>query len=165
MHYPKDAFLNFARKLKDDGIIVFETGNIGGISKRWIKFIGRLSYPEHIYLYSEGNIKKLLLSTGFTFEVRYYHTVVLSIILKRIFNAIKAVLKMLNIRKSEGASDTIALSQDISRESGSPLDKIKGNLIHVIMYRLSRAFPHTWPSSIIFIAKKRIRSSKHLAGN
>ena len=153
LHFPKEAFKNLNQKLKDDGILVFETGNFGDLSKGWIRFIGILNYPEHVYLFSDRNVKELLKSSGFELIKSYYHSMALFFFVKKVVNGLKRLFefvrynKIITDRKSPD-------EQVISRRNLTFYQKNIGFLMHCILYRLSKGFPHCWPSTIIYIARK-----------
>jgi len=45
LYDPIGVFQTLNTKLKHDGILVFESGNGGELSRFWLNFLGKLSYP------------------------------------------------------------------------------------------------------------------------
>jgi SAM-dependent methyltransferase len=166
LHNPLEVFKTIHKRLKDDGILVFETGNFGDLSKRWITFLGRLSYPEHIYLFSRQNILDLLSLSGFACLETHHHTIVVSALFWRVFFSLKGFLAqhVKTARKGADKMPKLLAGQkeeavDIMNKPFQPIsytftDKLKDLLPHLLAYRLSKLFPHSWPSTIICIAQK-----------
>ena len=155
LYKPLEVFQYLYNRLKKDGILIFETGNSGDLSKRWLHFLNRLSYPEHVYLFSESNIQTLLKSTGFDCIERIYHSTVLSVLYLKLIYGVKSTLNFLKpaITKSVQTSEKTG-NVFYQKTSFTAMGKIKDLLSHLLAYRWSRYFPRSWPSTIIYIAKK-----------
>ena len=66
LYDPVREFKKIYNGLNDDGIVVFETGNIGEMKKKYYRlYDGDFGVPDHLYFFSEKSIKKLLESSGF----------------------------------------------------------------------------------------------------
>lgn len=159
LHNPLEVLRNLNDKLADDGIMVFETGNVGDLSCRWINFLGRLSYPEHVYLFSRQNILDLLRFSGFVCVESHYHTTVLSAVFWKLFFNLKGFIHYAKqIKKGFGSKPVIpgqpAGKKFSKRRDYTLFQKLKDFIPHSLAYRLSRRFPHSWPSTIIFIVRK-----------
>jgi 2-polyprenyl-3-methyl-5-hydroxy-6-metoxy-1,4-benzoquinol methylase len=149
LHQPIETFKNFNNKLKDDGILIFETGNSGSLSRLWIKFLGRMSYPEHLYSFSERSVIKLLALSDFELVRYYHHAIVLPQLLAKLLKPVK------NIKKVSILKEKIRSEKIQSRENKvSAFQKIGGFIFYFLTYRIGRLLPHSWPSTIIYIAKK-----------
>lgn len=155
LHDPKGVFENLRKKVKDNGILVFETGNSGGLSKRWLRFLKYLSFPEHVYLFSEKHVIDLLTATGFRLVFKRYHTAVLSILLKRTVGSIKNAFEPK--RPVKGMKAMAAAPRPYSggqHGQVSFIKRLRGFLAHLVRYRLSRPFSHRWPSTVIYMARR-----------
>ena len=65
LHHPLATFRHLRDRLNRGGVMLFETGNGGDLSPAWLTRLGRLSYPEHLYLFGRRSIAELLDRTGF----------------------------------------------------------------------------------------------------
>jgi SAM-dependent methyltransferase len=65
LHDPIRTFRALDRALKSNGILVFETGNIADVSKKYYKFFYQFSYPDHLFFFGEKSLRLLLERTGF----------------------------------------------------------------------------------------------------
>ncbi len=52
-------------KLKDGGLLVFETGNLGEVQSRYYHWYPSFRYPEHLFFFGEKSLRLLLARTGF----------------------------------------------------------------------------------------------------
>jgi len=160
LHNPLEVFKTIHTKLKDDGILVFETGNFGDLSKRWLNFLGRVSYPEHVYLFSRQNILDLLNLSGFACLETHYHTVVVSALFWKVFFSLTDLFAHYVKLARKGSTELPDLlskqvkSKPLHHTNYTFTQKLKDLLPHLLAYRLSKPFPHSWPSTVIFIAKK-----------
>lgn len=69
-----DPIADFTRmrdRLKEKGIIAFETGNCADVQKRFYRFIDSFLYPEHLSFFGERSLLELLRRTGFELIVKY----------------------------------------------------------------------------------------------
>ena len=74
LHNQIEQFDIMHKVLKQDcGLMVFETGNFGDLSRFWLRTVGRLQYPDHLFHHSRKSMQKLLDATGFEIieEKRY----------------------------------------------------------------------------------------------
>jgi hypothetical protein len=72
-------------RLKDNGFLIFETGNLGNVEKKYFKLFTSFQLPDHLFFFSEKNLKELLKQTGFEFVKAYrYSKLPLLWIMKRL---------------------------------------------------------------------------------
>jgi SAM-dependent methyltransferase len=145
LHHPKEAFLNFTEKLKDDGVLIFETGNLADVSKIWLKLLGRLDYPEHVYLFSDKSVRELLKISGLELITEYYYSIIPILLIQKALSSFKYGFKISQKTKVKGNLN----------ENFTTLQKIKGFLTHLLTCRLNRFFPHCLPSKIIYVTRKK----------
>ncbi len=152
LHNSVRTFKNLNNKLKNDGILIFETGNSGELSKYWLKFLGKLSYPEHLYLFSNKAILKLLEFSGFELVKCYYYSIVTARLMGKLFFLFQNNKKQeCNFRKRENF-----FKEDLSQARKGALKKLLGYISFFLTYRIGKFFPHSWPSTIIYIAQKKL---------
>ena len=65
-HFPDPvrALLAMKRIAGSDGLLCFEVGVFGGLSRGWYPWIGRPGFPEHLWFYSERAIETLIARAG-----------------------------------------------------------------------------------------------------
>ncbi|MGQ9919951.1 MAG: class I SAM-dependent methyltransferase [Desulfobacca sp.] len=51
--------------LKENGLLVFETGNLGEVEERYLTQVPTFDYPEHLFFFGEASLRQLLTQTGF----------------------------------------------------------------------------------------------------
>ncbi len=61
---PERALRAMARLLRPGGVLCFEVGVFGGLGRAWYPWVGKIGYPQHLWLYSEEAIGALLGRVG-----------------------------------------------------------------------------------------------------
>lgn len=66
-HFPDPIaeFKTMKQRLTENGVLIFETGNMGDVRADRLPQIPRFQYPDHLFFLSTPNIKALLQRTGF----------------------------------------------------------------------------------------------------
>lgn len=73
MYDPIEAFETTREKLRANGLVVFETGNLAEVSESELRRIPRFQYPDHLFFFGPQAIRKLLELTGFeVLEIRHH---------------------------------------------------------------------------------------------
>lgn len=69
-HFPDPvaALRKMSELVKPDGVVCFEVGVFGGLSPAWYPFVGRIGYPQHLWLYSEQAIRTVVERAGLRVE-------------------------------------------------------------------------------------------------
>ena len=70
-HDPFEEFGMIYRKLKPNGLLIFETGNFGDVEERYYSAYTRFQFPDHLFFYGERNLRELLCRSGFDVEHIY----------------------------------------------------------------------------------------------
>jgi 2-polyprenyl-3-methyl-5-hydroxy-6-metoxy-1,4-benzoquinol methylase len=52
-------------RLDDNGILVFETGNLADVNRKYLHFVSKFQYPDHLFFFGKRSISNLLANTGF----------------------------------------------------------------------------------------------------
>jgi 2-polyprenyl-3-methyl-5-hydroxy-6-metoxy-1,4-benzoquinol methylase len=71
---PIAEFRKMNEKLKDNGFLIFETGNLGNVEEKYFKLFTSFQLPDHLFFFSEKNLKELLRRTGFEFVKAYRYS-------------------------------------------------------------------------------------------
>jgi len=152
---PISEFKKFGKRLKDGGILFFETGNGGDLSQAWLKFIGRLQYPQHLFLFSKKNIEQLCTRTGFEIIGLYDYSIFLQILVMKLLQwATKSIERTVS-KKSMNV--LLKDFQKIPREHSCWKALASKSVIFLsfwLRYRVGRVLPKFGPQTIIYVAKK-----------
>ena len=62
---PIAEFRAMHRRLRERGLLLFETGNFGDVRVDRLARVPRFQYPDHLFFFSSDNITKLLALSGF----------------------------------------------------------------------------------------------------
>jgi SAM-dependent methyltransferase len=164
---PIDEFQAIHHSLEDDGLLVFETGNLGDVDHRYFRLFSQFQYPDHLFFFSTRNIRQLLESTGFELlEIRRYATLA-DLWVSRIRAKLRLLARSVLGRTQEFTqlTDSGIPSQrthDPELPSGrkrSMIDWIKTAdqyVNYLIRYRIGRLLPKgSRPQTLIVVARKR----------
>jgi SAM-dependent methyltransferase len=155
LYDPISEFKILNKRLKEEGILFFETGNGGDLSRRWLKFIGRLQYPQHLFLFSKKNIEQLCHQTGFEIMKIYQYSIFPQLFMMKVIRWLKGIgirpLMTKDVTFSNGNLKPIHQKQQW--RIGLFLKSII-TLNFFIRYRIGRILPRFGPQTIIYVAKK-----------
>jgi len=90
---PITVFRDINRSLKEDGLLVFETGNIADVDEKYMKYFSQFSYPDHLFFFGEKSLNTLLEQTGFKCIHVSREAVFLQLLLQKALCGIKDSLK------------------------------------------------------------------------
>lgn len=154
---PISEFQKINAKLKKNGIVVFETGNGGDIKKEYYKFITKFSYPEHLFLFSENNLKQLLLQTGFEFIKIYTYSTLPWLVISKILQKVIDFIKLKEKNNINKHNITRVPSSDINKFGFKQLIvNIYNYFFYIIKYKIGYVVPKKGrPQTIIIIARKK----------
>lgn len=156
---PFKAINVMSKMLKENGVLVIETGNIPELNNFWISSFSSFHYPGHLFFFSEKSLSELLRQNGFEIlEVKRYPSIFnifyekIVKMFKRVFNLNKEKNFKLNNQKKK-----IFEKEKIFR--ASLLDKIISKINSFksfLQYRILHLIPFlkNTPSQIVIIAKK-----------
>jgi SAM-dependent methyltransferase len=152
---PISEFKKFNKSLKDGGILFFETGNGGDLSPRWLKFIGQLQYPQHLFLFSKKNIEQLCTQTGFEIMEIHQYSIFLQLLLVNLLKWLRKSMERFILR-----GGTRVVSKDLQKiakeHSWWKVLPLKGVIFlnFFVRYRIGRFLPRFGPQTMIYVAKK-----------
>ncbi len=160
---PISEFQKINNKLKKNGIVVFETGNLGDVKEEYYKFVTNFQYPDHLFFFSENNLKKLLGVTGFEFIKIYRYSILPHLMifkmLKKIIDLIKSKEKTRNINKTQNITRVPSSNISNPKISRFSLKQLIKNAYHyffyLIRYKIGYVMPKKGrPQTVIVIARK-----------
>ena len=153
---PIHEFEKMNLRLNKNGYVIFETGNLGDVDKKYWKYYRKFQYPDHLFFYSESNIKSLLEMTGFELIHISRYSILPQLFIKKILRKIKNFIKTENKIKKP----TVQSSTSTAQTSKSRLHKFL-NLLNVyifffIRYKLGFIVPKNRRlQTLIVVAKKK----------
>jgi len=152
---PISEFKQFNERLNDGGILFFETGNGGDLSQRWLKFIGRLQYPQHLYLFSKKNIEQLCKQTGFEIIKIHQYSIGFQLAIIKVFQWLRTNSKKMILKKK--ANFVLQSLPEAPRRYSwwKALSlKIALWMSFFLRYKIGKILPRIGPQTMIYIAKK-----------
>ena len=152
---PISEFKKFNKRLRDRGILFFETGNGGDLSQRWLKFIGRLQYPQHLFLFSKKNIEQLCNQTGFEIINIYQYSIYFQLLMIKLAQLFRENIKRFIFKR--GAKIVSENLQEIlKKHSWWKALSLKTALLmsFFIRYKIGKILPKVGPKTMIYVAKK-----------
>jgi hypothetical protein len=61
-------------RLRDNGFLIFETGNLGDVKEKYFNLFTSFQLPDHLFFFSDKNLMELLRRTGFEFVKAYRYS-------------------------------------------------------------------------------------------
>jgi 2-polyprenyl-3-methyl-5-hydroxy-6-metoxy-1,4-benzoquinol methylase len=148
---PLEEFKTINKRLKNGGALIFETGNYSDLDKKYYSYIKSFEYPDHLFLFGEESIKKLLALSGFRIVKIYRHSLLFYFKIKKILNCIlrKKEIKTAGSATIKTSSITTVLSQRSLKQRASEY------FYFYCVYRIGALLARrNEPQNIIVIAKK-----------
>ena len=155
---PISEFSKINERLNPNGYVVFETGNLGDVDKKYFKVFTKFQYPDHLFFFSENNLVTLLKKTGFEVVSLHRYSILPQLklikLLKNFFRHIKGNQneKTNSQTKVKSTIDAYSLNFSFTKIL---LRGIYNYFFYLIRYKLGYLFPKKGrPQTIIVIAKK-----------
>lgn len=92
---PVAEFQKMNDGIKQNGLLIFETGNLGDVDEKYYKYFENFEYPDHLFFFSEMNLNQLLIRTNFELENIYHYSILPQLIFNKI---IIRIFNIINIR-------------------------------------------------------------------
>jgi len=142
-------------RLKDNGFLIFETGNLGDVEEKYFKLFTSFQLPDHLFFFSDKNLKELLERTGFELIKTYRYSKV-------------PLLWMMRSLKAKADRFASPREKKDLRKSKIPLSKIKRFIFeyllrnafnyfsYLMLYKIGYVIPKKGrPQSLFVMAHKR----------
>ena len=154
---PVAEFHRAREKMNDGGLIVFETGNLGDVAKRYYHLFSTFECPDHLYFFGEKSLIRLLQSTGFELVRMRRYPIWQPLLAGKLMKGIREA-----IRSGESPPDRTGSSQEgllAKRQKPGLKEFLKRSyryLSYLSVYRMGRFLPKgNLPQTIIVVARKR----------
>jgi len=144
-HFPDPvrALRRMAELVRPDGVVCFEVGVFGGLAPSWYPWVGKIAYPQHLWLYSEPAIEALLERAGLRIDTVQRFGLLPSTIISSIGN--------LALRPR------IARPRGEAGRSARPTGfyRLYSWMQYIMRYRLGRLIPAVGPYAMLVTARPR----------
>jgi 2-polyprenyl-3-methyl-5-hydroxy-6-metoxy-1,4-benzoquinol methylase len=142
-------------RLKDSGFLIFETGNLGNVGQKYFKLFTSFQLPDHLFFFSEKNLKELLRRTGFEFVKAYRYS---KVPLLWIMRSLKTKTDQFAFRggKKDLCKPNISFSKIKSLNLKYLLRNAFNYFSYLMLYKIGYVIPKKGrPQSLFVIAHKR----------
>jgi SAM-dependent methyltransferase len=153
---PIEDFRQINNLLADNGLLVFETGNLADVSSGYLGFIDCFQYPEHLFFFGRKSIGKLLDAAGF--ELIEIHSRNILFVLAALWckNRIENIFSFLRPKRRQTDISSDRRIADNSYGSKPRLaQKIYNTFIYALIYELGRVHLPNCPQTLLVIARKK----------
>ena len=149
--------------LRDDGLLVFETGNFGDVDRRHLRAIRCFQYPDHLFFFSTRNISQLLASTGFELLAIHRYSIGPELWTQRVRTRVRKFIRRFSgdTTPAPGGPATTRVRPDaragvsLGRRIASMLKAVDQFAGYLVRYRLGALLPANGrPQSMIVVARK-----------
>ena len=168
---PIADFRQMNQRMKDEAILVFETGNLGEVDPKYFDDIDCFQYPDHLFFFGTENLVKLLKQTGFELVNIHRYSISPQLTTKKTLSKLKkSILTLLKSLKTKSSSpQNIAVSQPENQQDTKPKQTKKSSkqklkntylyahryFMYLLRYKLGRIVPKiNRPQTVIVIARK-----------
>jgi len=146
-------------KLKDDGLLVFESGNFADTHPVYFRYLQAFQYPDHLFFFGLASIKKLLHITGFECLHIYSYSIMPQLIAARLIGSINTLRKRLLSATPPSTPPAVTASQ----QSSSEISRIRrwlrrgyAQLDYLLRYKIGTIAPRQGRlQTLIVVARKR----------
>jgi hypothetical protein len=130
--------------LRPGGVLCFEVGILGGVSPFWYRLVGQIGLGQHLWLYSDEALKKLLKKANLTAEKVQYFGLSAEGLLGKISSIL--YVRVLSRFFSLFRSVQVVPSPEIAHEWHQ-------RTLNFLRYRLGYLLPRGGPQTLFLIAR------------
>jgi 2-polyprenyl-3-methyl-5-hydroxy-6-metoxy-1,4-benzoquinol methylase len=141
-------------RLDNNGILVFETGNLADVNRKYFHFVPIFQYPDHLFFFGKRSISSLLENTGFKMIGQKEYSIVPQLLF---INTISALRKKPGKKASSNSKSSSNLNGKSSNAKNykSWIVKLYGIADYMIRYKVGNIVPKKGrPQTVIVFAKK-----------
>jgi 2-polyprenyl-3-methyl-5-hydroxy-6-metoxy-1,4-benzoquinol methylase len=152
---PIAEFGKMYERLRHNGFLVFETGNLGDVEEKYFKLFTSFQLPDHLFFFSEKNLEELLRRTGFEFIKRYRYS---KLPLLWIMRNLKTMADRFAARREK--THLQKPNSSVSKNRNFPFKYLLRNafnlLSYLMVYKIGYVIPKKGrPQSIFVVAQKK----------
>jgi SAM-dependent methyltransferase len=131
--------------LRDDGVLCFEVGILGGISTIWYRLIGEIGLGPHLWLYSERALKELFAQSGLVVQHAQCFGLGPYAVLHKLTRLFEAVAFRL-------LSALPRLGGRVSRKS---IARLHEKFLYLLHYKVGAFAPRIGPLKLLVVARPK----------
>ena len=169
---PIADFKQMNQRMKDDSYLIFETGNLGEVDRKYFADIDCFQYPDHLFFFNTDNLAKLLQETGFELVKIYRYSISPQLKTKKTLSRLKhSIKKVLSQGKNQvskpqanlqsqtptlvSTANSVSTKSAIAKKLKSAYLYAHRYFIYFLRYKVGRIAPKkNRPQTIIVIARK-----------
>jgi SAM-dependent methyltransferase len=157
LYDPISEFKKMNRKLRNDGLLVFETGSLSNIKEEYYKAFSGFQYPDHLYFFTEKNLKDLLEITGYEFIKIYRYSILPKLVMAKTLRRVLDSIKRRNTNGNSKSNDKNGVSYNNNGKNRKRLNKsVYQHIIYLLHYKIGYlTIKKRRPQSVIIIARKK----------
>lgn len=151
--------------MKEKGILVFETGNLAEVDRKYFKYFQRFQYPYHLFFFGTDNLLDLLDRSGFELLRIYRYSILPQLMVRKALVGMRGLLfkrgRRYSAERSREENRSRDFSQSVRRHSRArgPAGfawRSLSYLLHLLRYRIGYIAPKAnRPQTVILVARKR----------
>lgn len=158
---PIREFKKIGDRLKDNGILVFETGNIGDVEKKYYSFFLEFGYPDHLFFFGESSLRKLLETTDFKIVKVYRYSILSYLIIQKIKQKLREFIRSTTMTKKSVNNNKTGVSIKTNIPRSKVAKRVYRTLLHFIRYKIGYLLPKIGrPQTVIVVARKNLNSQR-----
>ncbi len=128
------------RLLAPGGVLCFEVGLLGGVSPHWYSLIGEIGLGQHLWLYSDLALKRLMQKAGLRIVHVQYFGLAAQVLGARVVGALTDRL-------------VAPVWQMVSRNGRERAVAAQRSLVNFLRYRVGALLPRAGPQTLLVVAE------------
>jgi SAM-dependent methyltransferase len=142
---PVDTFRRIRARLRDGGLMVFETGNLAEVAPEYLGYVTSFQYPDHLCFYRVAHLRSLLNATGFEVVAVRRYSLMPQILGMRWLSKAKSVIR------GGGAPTAVASPTTSAPRAGG---RMRDYVSHLLVYACGSLAPkRRRPQTVIVVAR------------
>lgn len=155
LYAPIEEFEKMNKKLKSDGVLIFETGNLGDVKEKYLRLFPKFGYPDHLFFFGKKSIENLLEQTGFELIKSYEYSKILLLVKNIILDAIRKSKADKNRHLVKNTESEAKKGRSL-HDFKSLMKKAHSYLSFLLLCKLGHLMPQKGqPQTVIVIARKK----------
>ena len=159
-----DPFAEFGkmrRALRPGGWLVFETGNGGDVAPHYFRHFRTLQYPDHLFSFGLGNIRRLLDDSDFELVAVHAYSVMPQL---HVLHALDRLRRLTRRRALGDAATPVRAARARAPRTGATRRSRASRLVdyanYVLRYRIGSLAPKAQrPQTLLIVARARRRTA------
>jgi 2-polyprenyl-3-methyl-5-hydroxy-6-metoxy-1,4-benzoquinol methylase len=156
LYDPIAEFRMICDRLKDGGILVFETGNIAEVKDRYFHCFSNFGFPDHLFFFGEETLKQLLKLTGFDIVKMYRYSILGSLLTHKGKEWVRNMIKSASQTSKSSIENTVKNSSFNIKTFMRPLKSAYRTVLYLMDYKIGYILPKRGrPQTVIVVGRKK----------